>query len=80
MAWGHEPTRLYDRAPGYGIVRLERATRRITVECWPRWVDPSQSDEQYPVGPRASTSSTTTRDASPTLCPPIVVGRDAKSR
>jgi hypothetical protein len=38
---GHEPANLYDRAPGYGIVRLDRRTRRITFECWPRWVDPA---------------------------------------
>jgi alkaline phosphatase D len=45
---GHEPADLYDRATGYGIVRLNRKTRRITIECWPRWVDPSQPRaEQY---------------------------------
>jgi hypothetical protein len=38
---GHEPADLYDRAPGYGIVRLDRRSRRITFECWPRWVDPA---------------------------------------
>ena len=37
----HEPVALYDRAPGYGIVRLNRATRAITAEAWPRWVDPA---------------------------------------
>lgn len=37
-----EPAALYDRAPGYGIVRFDRARRKIVVECWPRWVDPSQ--------------------------------------
>lgn len=39
---GVEPAGLYDRAPGYGIVRLDRATREITYECWPRWVDPTE--------------------------------------
>jgi hypothetical protein len=43
---GKKPSRLYDRATGYGIVRLNRATRDITIECWPRWVDPSEPDAQ----------------------------------
>ena len=49
---GVEPTNLHDRAPGYGIVRFNRSTRDITVEVWPRWVDPSRPDaEQYPGWP-----------------------------
>jgi hypothetical protein len=39
---GKKPSRLYDRATGYGIVRLNRISRDITFECWPRWVDPSE--------------------------------------
>ncbi|MBC22976.1 MAG: hypothetical protein CMJ32_03550 [Phycisphaerae bacterium] len=38
---GEHPSALYDRAPGYGIVRFDRETRDITFECWPRWVDPA---------------------------------------
>jgi len=50
---GREPSRLYDRAPGYGIVRLDRASRTITMECWPRWADPRVPDaEQYRGWPR----------------------------
>ena len=49
---GIHPEALYDRAPGYGIVRFHRDTRDIDVECWPRWVDPSQPGaEQYPGWP-----------------------------
>jgi alkaline phosphatase D len=49
---GREPARLYDRAPGYGIVRFDRQSRDIIVECWPRWVDPSRPDaRQYPGWP-----------------------------
>lgn len=49
---GHEPAALYDRVPGYGIVRFERASRKITIEVWPRWEDPSRPDaEQYPGWP-----------------------------
>jgi hypothetical protein len=47
-----EPKALYQRAPGYGIVRFHRSTREIVVEQWPRWEDPSRSDaRQYPGWP-----------------------------
>ncbi|MFC1629001.1 alkaline phosphatase D family protein [Gemmatimonadota bacterium] len=49
---GIEPTNLHDRVPGYGIVHLNRTTREITIECWPRWTDPSEPEaEQYPGWP-----------------------------
>jgi len=49
---GLKPSRLYDRATGYGIVRLKRNIRDITIECWPRLSDPSQQDaKQYPGWP-----------------------------
>jgi len=51
-AYGHEPAALYDRAPGYGIVRFDKDDRTITIECWPRWEDPSKPDAgQYPGWP-----------------------------
>lgn len=37
-----EPKVLTQRAPGYGIITFDRATRKITLASWPRWVDPSQ--------------------------------------
>jgi len=43
-----EPQTLYQRAPGYGIVRFNRITREIVTENWPRWVDPAAADShQY---------------------------------
>jgi alkaline phosphatase D len=45
-ARGIEPAALYDRAPGYGIVAFDRATRNITMANWPRWVDPSAPGAQ----------------------------------
>jgi len=49
---GRHPLLLHDKAPGYGIVRLNRESRTITIECWPRWVDPAAPDaEQYPGWP-----------------------------
>ncbi|UCF34470.1 MAG: hypothetical protein JSV78_04040, partial [Phycisphaerales bacterium] len=48
----HQPARLHDNSPGYGIVRLNRKTRQIVIECWPRWSDPSQANaRQYPGWP-----------------------------
>jgi phosphodiesterase/alkaline phosphatase D-like protein len=43
---GREPAALYDRVPGYGIVRLRRESRKIEVEAWPRWIDPTAPDAQ----------------------------------
>ena len=47
---GMEPTNLYDRAPGYGIVRLNREARTLNVANWPRHVDP-EDGEPYPGWP-----------------------------
>ena len=41
---GRTPEALYDRVPGYGIVRFDRDSRTITAEAWPRWVDPGSED------------------------------------
>ncbi|MHC4441462.1 MAG: alkaline phosphatase D family protein [Planctomycetota bacterium] len=50
---GHEPADLHDRAPGYGIVRLNKEQRTLTIECWPRYVDPSDTHaRQYPGWPK----------------------------
>lgn len=46
-AYGHEPRLLMDRAPGYGIVRLDRDERAVTVECWPRWADPAHAGHDH---------------------------------
>ena len=55
---GHKPEALYDRAPGYGIVRFDRNTRQIEVECWPRWIDPSKlGAQEYPGWPIAVNQS-----------------------
>ena len=47
---GEKPSRLYDRATGYGIVRFNKNTRDITIECWPRQANP-EKDPQYPGWP-----------------------------
>ncbi len=38
---GKKPSILYDRATGYGIVKFSKSDRTITMECWPRYADPS---------------------------------------
>jgi len=43
---GKKPSKLYDRATGYGIVRFNKNTRDITMECWPRQANP-KTDKQY---------------------------------
>jgi hypothetical protein len=46
---------LMDKASGYGIVRLERSTGNITMECWPILVDASQPgarSKQFPGWPK----------------------------
>jgi hypothetical protein len=49
---GREPAILYDRATGYGLVRLNRETRDITLECWPRITNPADSSaRQFPGWP-----------------------------
>lgn len=45
--------RLTTRAAGFGVVRFNKKTREITLECWPRNVDISAPDaRQYPGWPR----------------------------
>ena len=38
----YEPKAINHRAPGYGIVAFDRATRKTTIANWPRWVDASK--------------------------------------
>ena len=43
-----KPSRLHDRATGYGIVRLNKKTRNIVMECWPRLANPENGNaDQY---------------------------------
>ena len=40
--------------PGYGIVKFTKSSRDITMECWPRYVDPTDisTGTQYPGWPK----------------------------
>jgi len=49
---GRKPEKLYDRAAGYGIARFDRETRKISLECWPRWAGPDAAESKpYPGWP-----------------------------
>ncbi|WP_339925594.1 alkaline phosphatase D family protein [uncultured Cyclobacterium sp.] len=37
---GVEPALIHDRATGYGIVTFDKKGKEMTMECWPRYVDP----------------------------------------
>ncbi|MCC6785759.1 MAG: hypothetical protein IT457_23130 [Planctomycetes bacterium] len=50
---GREPKELHDRMPGFGILRFAKRARTITMECWPRRMDPRAADaRQYDGWPR----------------------------
>jgi phosphodiesterase/alkaline phosphatase D-like protein len=38
----HEPVIVNRRAPGFGVIELDRATRKITAANWARWTDASK--------------------------------------
>ncbi len=53
MKTGREPAALHDRMPGFGVIEFNKKTRRITMNCWPRMVDPTDpQSKQYPGWPR----------------------------
>ncbi len=52
MLYGVEPQELYNPATGYGIIRLNKKDRTITIECWPRWVNPQlEPQKMFPGWP-----------------------------
>ncbi|MGI9240918.1 MAG: alkaline phosphatase D family protein, partial [Verrucomicrobiales bacterium] len=48
-----DPPNLHDRSAGYGIIRVDKSTRRITFEAWPLHADPEfpQTGSQFPDWP-----------------------------
>ncbi len=47
-----QPLILHDKMPGYGIVRLNKPEKTITMECWPRYANPDHDDQQYAGWPK----------------------------
>jgi hypothetical protein len=43
---GREPALLHDRVPGFALVRLDPGSSSVTLECWPRGVDPLDPEAQ----------------------------------
>ena len=48
---GKEPKILHNRAVGYGLVTFNKKKRTIKTECWPRFIDPTTPNSQYPGWP-----------------------------
>jgi len=51
---GRKPAELHDKAPGFAVVRFNKKRRTITMECWPRMMDPTDpanAPKQYPGWP-----------------------------
>ncbi len=72
VASNHEPAALHDRAPGYGIVRFNRADRSINIECWPRWSDPSTPGAKQYAGWPITIEQTDNYDREPIAFLPIL--------
>lgn len=52
VSTGRIPSHLYDRATGFGIIRFQKESRDIVMECWPRTSGkPDQEAKQYPGWP-----------------------------
>ena len=43
---GKKPSKLHDRAAGYGIVKFNKKTRNIIIELWPRDGDPANPESK----------------------------------
>jgi hypothetical protein len=52
VSTNHEPSDLHDKMPGYGIVKMNKKDRTITMECWPRYANPSNGQKQYEGWPK----------------------------
>ncbi len=42
---GMEPEIIHNRATGYGLVTFNKKERTIKTECWPRFMDPTKSEQ-----------------------------------
>ena len=50
--WENDKQKWGAKAAGHGIVRFNKKTRKITMECWPRGVDVTKADaKMYPGWP-----------------------------
>ncbi|MGS2737951.1 alkaline phosphatase D family protein [Sinomicrobium sp. M5D2P17] len=71
---GLEPSRLYDRSPGYGIVTFNKRNREVKLECWPRYVNPRRNpDGQFRGWPVTINQMDNYRPQSPYFLPKLKV-------
>lgn len=70
---GRRPEALHDRVPGYGILRLSRASRTVTFECWPRAVDPRAAGAAQYEGWPVTVAVTDNGPAAAALLPTLVI-------
>lgn len=47
----YKPRALHNLAPGYGIVRFHKQSRKIVFENWPIWSNPARNGKPYPGWP-----------------------------
>ena len=52
VSTNQEPLGLHDKMPGYGIVKMNKMDRTITMECWPRYANPLNGYKQYEGWPK----------------------------
>ncbi|MBT6763942.1 MAG: twin-arginine translocation pathway signal protein, partial [Prolixibacteraceae bacterium] len=52
ISTNHEPLTIHDKMPGYGIVKMNKKNRTIRMECWPRYANPLQEEQQYEGWPK----------------------------
>ncbi|MEO0338524.1 MAG: twin-arginine translocation pathway signal protein [Bacteroidota bacterium] len=43
-----EPSRIFDKAPGYSIIEFDIKNRSMNLAVWPRWAGPSQELDNQP--------------------------------
>jgi phosphodiesterase/alkaline phosphatase D-like protein len=52
ISTNQEPLEIHDKMPGYGIVKMNKQNRTITMECWPRYANPKKGEQQYKGWPK----------------------------
>lgn len=43
-----QPSMVFDKAPGYSIIRFDKKGRTMQLEVWPRWASPKQEKDNKP--------------------------------
>ncbi len=71
---GREPAEFHDRMPGWGLVEFDKDARTITINSWPRMVDPADpAARQYEGWPRTISQTDNYGRAPAAWLPPVDV-------